>query len=88
MKAGLRGALEETRVQIVLNRDIIGLKYGRMQLPLGRVVWFVKLLKDKLKIQVCIHLCPSPKTVRRVEHEFRVGTSSHTKRSELHLLSS
>ena len=60
MEAGLQGTLEETRLQLVLKRDIIGLNYERMWLSLWEVVRFVELLKDKLKIQVCIHLCPSP----------------------------
>ena len=48
----MQDTLEETRLWLVLTRDIIGIKWGRMwlQLLLQGVIQFVKLLKDKLKI--------------------------------------
>jgi len=62
---GLMGTLQETRLRLALKRDIIGLNYGKTWQPLWEIVCFVKSLKDKLKIWICIHLYPFSKIVRK-----------------------
>ena len=89
-EADLQGTLGETRLWQVLKKDIIGPNWWRMWQQLWGVVWFVKLLKDKLKYRKDVYTFARPyRLLGGLEHEFHARTFFlHTKRSWFYLCDS